>query len=238
MDTLLDKQEKIHRIISVLKAQTSQLGTPLMARLREQFGHDPFIVLISCLLSLRTRDTVTYPASVRLLERACTPQSLSQVPIDVISKIIYPVGFYRTKAATIVKICRILVQQYNCQVPNKREQLLQLPGVGPKTASLVLAEGFGIPAICVDTHVHRISNRVGIINTKTPEETERALMAIVPEQYWISWNQWLVLWGQSKCVGADPCSWCLLDALCESPPSGKKQSCEPAHANRSSKRKE
>lgn len=207
--------KRVAFIIDTLKDNADTLGMPLMSSLRSMFGHDPFLVLVSCILSLRTKDTVTLPASKRLFGHALSPQGIIDLGPDKIAQLIYPVGFYKTKAVTLVAISQQLITHFGGKVPEDRDALLALPGVGPKTANLVLAEGFNIPAICVDTHVHRISNRLGIIQTNTPEETEAALMRILPQKYWISWNRWLVLWGQNICVPVVPrCSICPLASAC------------------------
>ena len=178
-------------------------------------SHTPFRVLVSTLISLRTRDEVTFEASERLLSEATTPQELMALPQERIETLIYPAGFYRNKAKTLRAIASILQETYDGGVPDTLDGLLALPGVGRKTANLVLGLGFGIPAICVDTHVHRIPNRLGLIVTKTPEESERALTAILPQHYWIPINEWLVGFGQQVCTPQSPwCSRCPLADEC------------------------
>ena len=176
----------------------------------------PFLVLISCLLSLRTRDETTLPACERLFARADTMQAMLAVPIGEIQELIYPVGFYKTKALRIHGICEDLVHRFGAQVPDDLELLLTLKGVGRKTANLVLTEGFAKPGICVDTHVHRISNRLGYIKTRTPEETEFALRKKLPHKYWIEYNALLVTWGQNVCKPISPiCSTCPVKNICQ-----------------------
>ena len=176
----------------------------------------PFLVLISCLLSLRTRDETTLPASERLFARADSMQAMLKIPISEIQKLIYPVGFYKTKALRIHEICDDLIHRFNSKVPEDLDQLLTLKGVGRKTANLVLTEGFGKPGICVDTHVHRISNRLGYIKTKTPEETEFSLRKKLPKEYWIEYNALLVTWGQNVCKPISPiCSKCPVNNICQ-----------------------
>lgn len=188
---------------------------PASVSIVKQFGRDPFLVLVSCLLSLRTKDTTSLPASCRLFSYAKTPQELLGLPLEQIQQLIYPVGFYRRKAAQLHQISHDLIERFAGKVPDNLDDLLSLPGVGLKTANLVLAEGFNIPAICVDVHVHRISNRLGLIQTKTPEETEAALKKLLPKQYWSEWNRLLVMWGQNVCVPISPrCSQCPLSGLC------------------------
>ena len=189
---------------------------PMVSSLIDQFGQDPFLVLISCLLSLRTKDTVTLPICIRLFAQAKTPQEFLKIPQTQLQKLIYSVGFYRRKAAVLHAVCQQIIDEFNGKVPKPREKLLSLPGVGRKTANLVLGEGFGIPAICVDTHVHRISNRLGLVKTSTPAQTEAALEKILPKEYWIEWNQLLVMWGQNICVPISPyCSRCPVFDLCK-----------------------
>lgn len=176
---------------------------------------DPFKVLLSTIISLRTRDEVTFAASERLFARAVTPEAVRSLGEDLIADLIYPAGFYRTKAKRIVSICEILLNDHGGVVPSSVDHLTALPGVGRKTANLVLGLGFGIPAICVDIHVHRISNRLGWVSTRTPEQTEKALAAIVPERFWIPMNEWLVGFGQQVCTPQSPwCSRCPLSERC------------------------
>jgi len=176
---------------------------------------DPFRVLIACILSLRTQDTTTGPASDRLFAAAATPQAMLELPARRIAKLIYPVGFYRTKARVILGICRDLLERFGGRVPDTIDELLTLKGVGRKTANLVVTMGYGKPGICVDTHVHRISNRLGYVKTRNPEETEMALRAKLPRRYWIGYNDLLVSFGQNICVPISPrCSICPVAPLC------------------------
>jgi len=176
----------------------------------------PFLVLISCILSLRTKDETTLPASERLFSLADSPETMLKLKIREIEKAIYPVGFYRTKAKTIHGICEDLLARFGGRVPDSIEDLLTLHGVGRKTANLVVTEGFGKPGICVDTHVHRISNRFGYVKTSSPEETEMALRKKLPKQYWIEYNTLLVIWGQNICRPVSPlCSRCAVANVCQ-----------------------
>lgn len=178
-------------------------------------SRDPFQVLIACILSLRTQDTTTGPAAARLFALARTPAGMLQLPVRRIQRAIYPVGFYRTKARVIHRISRDLLQRFGGSVPDDLEALLSLPGVGRKTANLVVTMGYGKPGICVDTHVHRISNRLGWVRTKTPEETEMALRARLPRRYWIELNDLLVSFGQNVCTPLSPrCSTCPVRMRC------------------------
>lgn len=175
----------------------------------------PFLVLISCILSLRTKDETTLPASERLFALADTPQAMLKLPIPVIEKAVFPVGFYKTKARTIHGICRDILEKFGGQVPDDLETLMTMKGVGRKTANLVLTEGFNKPAMCVDTHVHRISNRLGYISTRNPEETEWALREKLPKRYWMQYNALLVTWGQNICRPISPlCSNCQVKEIC------------------------
>ena len=179
------------------------------------FSKDPYLVLISCILSLRTKDKTTEEAGSRLFHMARTPEKMLQIPESMIEKLIFPVGFYRNKAKVILEISKRIIEDFKGLVPDNLEDLLSLKGVGLKTANLVLGLGFKVPAICVDTHVHRISNRLGWIKTKTPEQSEAALRAVVPQKYWIELNTILVTFGQNLCLPISPfCSRCPVKQLC------------------------
>lgn len=211
-----NRKKRAHTIITILKSATKHMTEPAAATIVKVYGKDPFLVLVSCILSLRTRDPVSLAASHRLFDYAKTPQKLIALFPHDIEKLIYPVGFYRQKTKQILALSRMILKEFNGIVPSTEEKLLMLPGVGRKTANLVLSEGFGIPAICVDTHVHRISNRLGIIRTSTPEETEIALKELLPKKYWREYNRLMVMWGQNICVPISPfCSKCPLLDVCE-----------------------
>lgn len=176
---------------------------------------DPFIVLISTILSLRTRDDMTLLASKSLFSVADTPEKIASLSTEEIENLISKSGFYKRKATQIKKISEILIEKYNSSVPSTMEELMALPGVGLKTASLTLNLGFNIEAICVDCHVHEIANRLGWVDTKTPEETEKALRNILPRRFWISLNELLVRYGQNICTPISPwCSKCLESFRC------------------------
>jgi endonuclease-3 len=176
---------------------------------------DPFRVLIACILSLRTQDTTTGPAAERLFALAATPAAMLALTPAQIERAIYPVGFYRTKARVLRGLCRDLLERFAGRVPDDLDALLTLKGVGRKTANLVVTVGYAKPGICVDTHVHRISNRLGYVKTRTPEETERALRAKLPRRYWIGYNDLLVTFGQNVCAPISPrCSTCPVRVLC------------------------
>jgi endonuclease-3 len=188
---------------------------PSVTSIAEHYSRDPWAVLVSTILSLRTKDEVTLAASERLLEKVGSPAELSAIKETEIAKLIYPVGFYRNKAFSLKKISSILISQYGGEVPSSMEALLALPGVGRKTANLVLTEAFNLAGLCVDIHVHRISNRCGWLCSKNPEETEMTLRKILPDQYWKRINYLLVLYGQKLCRPVSPfCSCCVIHKHC------------------------
>ena len=177
---------------------------------------NPYLVLIACILSLRTNDKTTYPATLRMLKLAKTPQEMMGVNEEELAKAIYPVGFYKNKASQIIELSRLLVEKYNGKVPCDIDELCKFRGVGRKTANLVLSRGFNTPAICVDVHVHRIFNRLGYVKTKTPEETEFALREKLPKKYWIPINTLLVTHGQNVCKPVKPeCTKCPICCYCK-----------------------
>lgn len=205
---------EITRIVHILRAEVKDLKEPSVTLVGKRWK-SPFLVLISCVLSLRTKDEVTLPASERLFGLADNPADLSRLNVAKIEKTIYPVGFYKTKARHIKAICRDLLTKFGGKVPDDIDTLLTLKGVGRKTANLVVTEGFGKLGVCVDTHVHRISNRLGYVKTKTPEETEWALREKLPKKFWIEYNSLLVMWGQNICKPVSPlCSRCPVWHLC------------------------
>ncbi|MDR2542332.1 MAG: endonuclease III [Treponema sp.] len=188
---------------------------PSVTTVAEKYRHDPWAVLVSTILSLRTKDEVTLVTSKRLLEKASTPEQLHVMKNEKIEKLIYPAGFYRNKTASLKKIAAILLEQYNGQVPQSIEELLNLPGVGRKTANLVLVEAYDKDALCVDIHVHRISNRMGWLESKNPDKTEMVLREIMPVKYWKRLNYLLVLYGQRLCRPLSPfCSSCVITKFC------------------------
>jgi len=177
--------------------------------------NDPYLVLVSCILSLRTKDKTTIEASKRLFKVASKPASMIKLSKGRLEKLIYPVGFFRNKAKNILELSRRILKEYYGKVPDNQEDLLKLRGVGRKTANLVLGLGFNIPAICVDTHVHRISNRLGWVKTKSPEESEEELKKIIPKGLWIDLNTLLVGFGQNLCKPVSPfCSKCFIYKFC------------------------
>ena len=205
----------ISAVIRLLKKHVRAGKLPIVTALADT-THDPFRVLISTLLSLRTKDEVTEVASARLFTLASTPRDMLALSEAEISRTIYPVGFYRTKARTIHSVCRELIERYRSQVPDSIDELLTMKGVGRKTANLVVALGYGKPGVCVDTHVHRISNRLGYVSTRTPEETEFALREKLPGRYWIDYNTIMVAFGRMTCRPVSPlCSECPVTAHCK-----------------------
>ena len=188
---------------------------------RSEFVHlmdtfnDPYLVLIACILSLRTNDKPTYPATLRMLEIGRKPEDFAKCDVKELEKAIYPVGFYANKAKQIVDLSKELVEKYNSKVPKSIEEMTKFRGVGRKTANLVMSRGFNEPAICVDVHVHRIFNRLGYVKTKTPEETEFAMRAKLPQKHWIDINTLLVTHGQNVCKPIKPmCNVCPIKDYC------------------------
>jgi endonuclease-3 len=207
----MSKPEDIHHIIRILRKEVRQWPVPAIGH----YVETPFTVLISCILSLRTQDKTTTAASERLFAIANTPKRMLATPVDVIQKAIFPVAFYRVKARTIHTICEGLYDRHGGKVPSKLDELLDLPGVGRKTANIVVTMAFRKPGIAVDTHVHRISNRLGYVKTKSPDDTEMALRKKLPRRYWISFNDILVAYGQNLCKPISPhCSQCKIAVYC------------------------
>ena len=205
----------IHTLFTRLREECRTWRTPAVTIVAET-GRNPFKVLVSCIISLRTKDEVTASASERLFKRAETPFAMAAMPADEIASLIYPAGFYRNKAAQIRDIASRLATQYGGNVPDSIEDLLTFKGVGRKTANLVVTLGYGKPGICVDTHVHRICNRLGYVVSKTPDETELKLRDKLPGEYWIEINDLLVAFGQNHCLPVSPrCSICRVADMCQ-----------------------
>ena len=218
----LKESERIRKIVEILREEKKKWNVPIVT-LMSQTGSDPFKILVATVLSLRTKDEVTAKAAERLFQVADTPEKLLKLEEDEIASLIYPVGFYRRKAKNLREIAKILIEKYGGKVPDDLEELLKLPGVGRKTANLVITLGYGKPGICVDTHVHRIMNRLGYVKTKTPEETEFALREKLPREFWIEINDLLVSLGQHICHPTSPkCSQCPVEPYC--PKIGVKRS--------------
>ncbi len=218
MDTLA-----LNKALSILRKEIPKWKVPAVGLIADRAIDRPFETLISTILSLRTKDAVTEAASHRLLSRAPNPETLASLSVREIEKLIFPVGFYHTKAKHLIETSRILLRDFGGRVPRSLEEMLTLPGVGRKTANLVVTIGFGDYGICVDTHVHRISNLWGYVKTRTPEETEFALRKKLPRRHWKTYNDILVTFGQNLCVPVSPwCSRCPIRHLC--PRIGLKRS--------------
>ena len=204
----------VSRVLNVLRREAPAWNAPIVSFIAVQH-RDPFRTLISCILSLRTKDATTAAASIRLFARADTPAAMLALSTKTLERLIFPVGFYRTKARVIRGICRDLIDKFDGRVPDEIDALLTLKGVGRKTANLVVTEAYGKPGICVDTHVHRISNRWGLVRTKTPDKTELALRAVLPARHWIEYNGILVAFGQTISNPVSPwCSRCPVVKMC------------------------
>jgi endonuclease III len=206
----------VERIMRALARAITGLELPAVEKISKEQADDAFQILIATALSARTQDATTHAASTRLFARARTPRSLAKLPVKTIERLIYPVSFYRNKARHVKACCQMLVSRFGGSVPATMEELLTLPGVGRKTANLVLILGFqSLENICVDTHVHRISNRLGWVATKMPEETEQALYRAIDPRWWPYINLYLVTWGQNVCRPVYPrCGDCVIREEC------------------------
>jgi endonuclease-3 len=201
-------------VIELLKEEYKRFKEPVVSRIAYKKG-GPFKILISTVLSLRTKDEVTKESSLRLFAAADTPKKILKLTAEEIENLIYPAGFYKTKSKNIIEICKTLAEKYDSKVPDNIDELLKLKGVGRKTANLVVTLGYGKLGICVDTHVHRISNRFGYVKTKTPAETELELRKKLNKKYWIVYNDLLVSYGQNICKPVSPfCSRCQISKYC------------------------
>jgi len=209
--------QSIDVVMRALQKPVEQFELPAVEKISASQAEDPFQILIATLLSARTQDATTHAASTRLFRRARTPRAMARLPVDEIERLIFPVGFYRTKARHVKACCEMLVDRFGGRVPSSLEELVTLPGVGRKTANLVLIIGFkSARNICVDVHVHRISNRFGWVQTREPEETEQALYQVVPARWWSRVNQYLVTWGQNVCRPVRPrCGDCVVAQHCK-----------------------
>lgn len=208
------ERRNIGRVLGILRKEAAGWNVPVVT-LTAVSSKSPFRVLISTVLSLRTKDETTAEASTRLFRKASTPRTMLELGEKKVRELIYPVGFYRVKAQNIIGICEKLIDEHDGRVPDSIDELLEFRGVGRKTANLVLSLGYGKPAICVDIHVHRISNRWGYVDTKSPYETEMALREKLPRRYWIEYNSLLVALGQQICRPLSPlCSRCPVSGYC------------------------
>jgi len=210
------KRSDIKAVYDLLEQAYIEMEEPSVTKISKQTKRDPFRVLVSCLISLRTKDEVTLASSEKLFAVADNPQDMVKLTEEELAKLIYPAGFYKTKAKTILNICYILINEFGSRVPDDIDTLVTLKGVGRKTANLVIVEGYGRPAVCVDTHVHRIFNRLGYVETKNPDKTELMLRKYLPKEYWIRINEILVAYGREICRPVSPrCSVCGLDKYCD-----------------------
>jgi endonuclease-3 len=209
------KKFPFDEMINTLQAYLSD-EVPVVTRISQSNEGSPFLILVSTLLSLRTKDETTDKAMVQLTKRAQTPEDILGLSEEELESIIYPVGFYRNKAKTLKNVSRIILDKYGGEVPDSLDELLTIKGVGRKTANLVITEAYGKPGICVDTHVHRISNRLGIVSTINPHYTEEELRKVLPKKYWIIYNTLLVAFGRKICHPISPrCSHCPISHLCK-----------------------
>jgi endonuclease-3 len=204
------------KMMKILARAFPEEAAPVITRLSRDVKKDPFIVLVGTLLSLRTKDETTEKVLGNLMPLIKSPQDMIDMPQGELEKLIYPVGFYRNKAKTLKEVASKIINMYGGRVPDTIEELLTIRGIGRKTANLVVTEGYGKPGICVDTHVHRISNRLGVVSTKTPHQTEDELRKVLPRKYWITYNALLVSFGKRICTPLSPkCSECPLEGICE-----------------------
>lgn len=214
MPNFMIDNSNIEKVLTILGREYNNFLKPIVTRISNR-KRDPYKILISTIISLRTKDAVTSEVSQELFAKADNPKDMVKLSEEKIEKLIYPAGFYRKKAENILAISRIILDNYNGRVPNDLDKLLNLPGVGRKTANLVIVLGFDKYGICVDTHVHRISNRWGYVDTKTPPKTEEALRQKLPKKFWKIYNDYLVSFGQNRCKPVSPfCNGCPISELC------------------------
>lgn len=215
----------IPKVNRALKREFKAHSAPIIELIEAQ-THDPFCVLVGTILSARTKDACTAGAVRRLFARKAgelfAPEDLERIDAQELETLIYPVGFFRDKARHLKELPRVLKERFGGILPRTVEELCELPGVGRKTANLTVAVGFNLPAICVDVHVHRICNWLGLVRTKKPVETEMELRRILPVRYWKTWNSHLVSFGQTRCDPARPkCVGCPIAGYCQSPKKRK-----------------
>ncbi len=213
----MNKINHVDEIFKRLKKELNQYETPIVTRSKKDIDDTPFNTLISCVLSLRTKDEVTEKASLRLLKKHNTPEKLLKLSEERIASLIYPVGFYKTKAKRLREISKSLIENYSSEVPKDFDELLKLKGVGKKTAAIVMVYGHKIDNfIPVDVHVHVIANRIGWVKSKNPDETMDKLMKIIPKKYWYDLNGLFVQFGQNICITTSPwCSRCPIEQYCK-----------------------
>jgi len=202
-------------IVKKLIQLSHNFNITLSEKVIREYGCTSFLILVSCLLSLRSKDSETIHVCRKLFLIAQTPQEILKLPDAILEKIIYRIGFYKNKARTLKDVSKTIIEKFNGEVPDTLQELLSIKGIGRKTANLMFGVAFNKPAICVDIHVHRISNRLGLVKTNKPEETEFALQKVLPQKYWIEWNRLLVMWGQNICTPVSPfCSQCEIKSYC------------------------
>lgn len=206
----------LEKTLQILRKEIKKWKVPAVGVIADEAIDKPFETLVSTIISLRTKDDVTEKASIALLKKAPSPEKLARLKETTIEKLIYPANYYRTKAKNIKKCAQIIMKDYNGKVPRDIDDMCQLPGVGRKTANLVATLGFNDYGICVDIHVHRISNRFGYINTKEADESEIVLRQNLPKKHWKTYNDILVTFGQNICHPTSPwCSKCPVETYCE-----------------------
>jgi endonuclease III len=206
----------IPAVVRELKKCTQDFPLPLADTIIAEYGKDPYLILISCLLSLRAKDAMTIHVCRTFFARVRTPYQMVTISRPDLEKVVYTTGFYKTKARVLHNVSAALIEKFAGKVPRDKDMLLTMKGIGPKTANLVVSLAYGQPEICVDTHVHRISNRLGLVHTTAVEATEDALRKVLPQRYWIVWNKLLVMWGQNVCMSRFPwCSRCAVSRWCK-----------------------
>ena len=206
----------VNKIVSILQKNTKKFIQPLAQTIIKEYGKKPFLILVSGILSPRVKDSTSLKVCRELFKKAQTPKQILEIPLKKLEKTIYQIGFYKNKAKSLHNASKKIVKEFNGKVPKTQKELLSIPGVGIKVANLVLGIAFNKPEICVDVHVHRISNRLGLIKTKNVTQTEKALQKILPKKDWIMWNKLLVMWGQNICTPQSPkCSICKLNKICK-----------------------
>jgi len=208
------ENKKISQVMEILKKHFHHTERTTLNRMRKK--PDAFKILISCLLSLRTQDSNTEKASNRLFAVADTPKTISRLPLKKIEELIFSSGHYKKKAKTIKEVSKLILGKYRGKVPDNKEELLSIKGIGPKTANIVLSFAYGQQVLPIDTHCHRIPNRIGWVKTKMPEQTEKELEKILEKKYWRNFNSIFVLFGKTICKPISPlCSQCPVEKFCK-----------------------
>jgi len=214
----------ISQVMSILEKHFNYTERTTLNRMRKEENKNPFKILISCLLSLRSRDETTEKISHHLFQIADTPEKILSIPIAKLEGIIYSTGHYHKKALILKNVSKELIERFNSEVPDTKEELISIKGIGPKTANIVLNFAFNKEVIPVDIHCHRIPNRLGWLKTRTPEQTEEILEKILPKQYWFEFNGIFVLFGRTICTPLSPkCSQCPVNNYCQKINVGKSR---------------